>query len=156
MIAKLFSNFNFQLSIEYARPWRNWQTRRISLALPWWCYSLFSSRKVTDIAMRIIKHYEYSESNRRISNLLFTLSIASIFLFVITTGIIVSIFSIDAFPRCLWVGFFYAILPLSSFIFGYISWRRGFNGKKNMIGGAIIAFLLIGWGISGFINVPLS
>ena len=98
---------------------------------------------------KIKRHKEYSKSNERIGNMLFLLSIASIFLSLITAVLV-----LKDFPRSLWICFCYAILPLVSLIFGIISRRKGFFGKKNIIVGAIIAFLQICWGISGLIPVP--
>lgn len=110
--------------------------------------------------MELLTPEELKNERKRIkfSNwliVLFIFTIASIFFAMMTVGAIVQsskypIGLSTAVVEDMWVMFAYLPIPIASIILGIIGHKQGIKCKKNIIGGAIIAFFLFIYGCLGF------
>lgn len=100
-------------------------------------------------------HLAEKKSSRRdprltaVSVILFVLSIASLWIALITN---LAISSVEAFLQNMWILLCFLPIPLGSLAFGILTKRKGYAYKKNVVVGIIMAAFLLIYGLLGLLS----
>ncbi len=95
------------------------------------------------------KDGELAYKRKNISDLLFASSILSFFVAVIIWGYISN--ANKLFTETIWILFLFTPIPITSLVFGYVSNKKGYKFKKNIVVGIVMTALLCIYGSFSFI-----
>ena len=115
-------------------------------------FSNIDNRIGEDIGIKEIGKFHDSKIMTKVLLILFIINIVSVFLAFGTWGLVVKYLNIDGLliNTYRWVALFYLPIPIVTTILGWIYYKRGHSSLKNVIGGAIVFFTILGFGVSAF------
>ena len=105
-----------------------------------------------DIGIKEIGKFHDSKVMTKVLLVLFIINILSVFLAFGTWVFVVKYLNIDGLliNAYRWVVLFYLPIPIVTTILGWIYYKRGHSSLKNVIGGIIVFFTILGFGVSAF------